>query len=161
MTRGPKPAPSALKLLQGNPGKRPINKAEPKPKPARKPKAPLELDDDAKKEWRRVVAELDQLGLLSKLDITVLAAYCVAFARFKQANEALKSVAEKDPAFKGRLIKTKQGNWIQNPLIGIARRAASDMTLFASEFGMTPSSRTRVKAPLNESNNVFDRFKYK
>ena len=156
MTRGPKPSPTVLKLLKGNPGKRPINKDEPTPTPVRKPKPPIELDPSARKEWRRVVGELDKLGMVSKLDVSVLAAYCVSFSRFKAANEALKVVSEKDPAFHGMLIKTKQGNWIQNPLVGVARRAAADMAQFASEFGMTPSSRTRVRAVSQSSENEWD-----
>ena len=145
MTRGPKPKPSALKLIQGNPGKRKINKSEPQPKPVRRPRPPIDLDEDAKKEWGRVVRELEALGLLSKLDLPVLSAYCVAYSRFKSANDALNAVADKDKAFRGLLIKTKQGNWIQNPLVGVARRAADDMTRLAAEFGMTPSSRTRLQ----------------
>ena len=155
MNRGPKPKPSALKLIQGNPGKRPINKCEPKPKPVRRPRPPTDLDDHAQKEWRRVVRELEALGLLSRLDLPVLSAYCIAYSRFKSANNALNAVADKDKTFRGLLIKTKQGNWIQNPLVGVARRAADDMTRLAAEFGMTPSSRTRleVRAP-----NEFDEW---
>ena len=158
MTRGPKPSPTMLKLLRGNPGKRPINKAEPKPKPVRRPKPPIDLDPNARKEWRRVVGELDKLGMLSKLDLPVLAAYCVAFARFMAANDSLRAVAEKDPILKGMLIKTKQGNWIQNPLVGVARRATADMVQFATEFGMTPSSRTRVQAIRGSVPNEWDDF---
>ncbi|MBS8225950.1 hypothetical protein DYI42_06845 [Vannielia litorea] len=118
MTRGPKPKPSALKLIQGNPGKRRVNMSEPKPKPVRRPKPPIDLDEAGQKEWQRVVRELDALGLVSKLDVAVLAAYCVAFSRFKAANEALMAIANKDTSFHGLLIKTRQGNWIQTPWSG-------------------------------------------
>lgn len=158
MTRGPKPSPTVLKLLKGNPGKRPLNRAEPKPKPVRRPRAPIDLDADGKKEWRRIVGELDTLGMLSTLDLPVLAAYCVAFSRFKAANDALMAVANKDATFKGLLIKTRHGNWIQNPLVGVARRAADDMSRLAAEFGMTPSSRTRVQAVKHNKPNEFDDF---
>ena len=158
MTRGPKPKPSTLKLIQGNPGKRPINKSEPKPKPVRRPRPPFDLDENAKREWRRVVRELDDVGLLSNLDLPVLTAYCVAYSRFRTANEALASVANKDPTFKGLLIKTKQGNWIQNPLVGLARRAADDMARLAAEFGMTPSARTRIHVPRPKVDNEWADF---
>lgn len=158
MTRGPKPKPSALKLIQGNPGKRRINKNEPKPKAVRRPRPPIELDDYAKKEWRRVVLELETLGILSKLDLPVLTAYCIAYSRFRFANEALKAVADKDKTLHGLLIKTKQGNWIQNPLVGVARRAANDMTRLALEFGMTPSSRTRLEVREPNEFNEFAEF---
>ena len=43
------------------------------------------------------------------------------------------------------LIKTKEGNIIQQPLVGIANKAKADMVRFAAEFGMTPSSRARIE----------------
>jgi hypothetical protein len=48
--RGPRPEPSSLKLLKGNPGKRPLNEREPKP-PAGAPEAPAHLDEEARREW--------------------------------------------------------------------------------------------------------------
>ena len=36
---------------------------------------------------------------------------------------------------------------IQNPLVGIANRAMELMHKFLGEFGLTPSSRTRLQAP--------------
>lgn len=51
-TRGRKPTPTAIKKLEGNPGKRPLNKSE--PKPIRKaPFCPKWLEVEAKKEWQR------------------------------------------------------------------------------------------------------------
>lgn len=48
--RGRKPKPIAIKELEGNPGKRPLNDAE--PKPVRKaPPCPKWLEPEAKKEW--------------------------------------------------------------------------------------------------------------
>ena len=51
--RGRKPKPTALKELEGNPGGRPLNHNE--PKPAKKaPRCPSWLEDEAKKEWKRM-----------------------------------------------------------------------------------------------------------
>ena len=47
--RGRKPKPTALKVLEGNPGHRPLNKKEPMPK-GKLPRCPEWLEDDAKKE---------------------------------------------------------------------------------------------------------------
>ena len=49
---GPKPKPTKLKLLEGNPGRRPINDKEPKPK-ERLPQCPTHLSEEAKREWQR------------------------------------------------------------------------------------------------------------
>ena len=48
-TRGRKPKPTALKLLEGNPGKRPLNEHEPIP-PTGKIRCPSWLEEEAKKD---------------------------------------------------------------------------------------------------------------
>ena len=95
--RGPKKEPTVLKLIKGNPGKRPINKREPKPEPGL-PKCPAHLNDLAKLEWRRVAKELDSVGLLTKLDRAVLAAYCKAWGRWVDPEEKLTELGS--PLFK-------------------------------------------------------------
>jgi P27 family predicted phage terminase small subunit len=122
----------------------------PKPEPV-KPSArvvllepPPELGDDAQREWRRVCAELHEQGLLTELDRMPLAAYCQAYGRWVTAERALVAMASLDPVTGGLLIKTSNGNAIQNPLVGIANSAAAAMVRYAAEFGMTPSARARV-----------------
>ena len=41
---------------------------------------------------------------------------------------------------------TSNGNIIQNPLVGIANKSLELMHKYLTEFGMSPSSRTRVSA---------------
>jgi phage terminase small subunit len=56
-------------------------------------------------------------------------------------------MAAKDPVTSGLLIKSQgNGDAIQNPLLGIARRAANDMVRYAGEFGMSPAARARIRA---------------
>ena len=52
-TRGRKPTPSAIKALEGNPGKRALNEREPRPE-KKAPSCPKWLEPEAKKEWRRL-----------------------------------------------------------------------------------------------------------
>ena len=78
--RGRKPKPTALKVLEGNPGGRPLNPNE--PKPAKKaPRCPSWLEDEAKKEWKRMGKTLEQMGLLTEMDMAAFAGYCQAYAR--------------------------------------------------------------------------------
>lgn len=142
--RGRKPTPSHLKLVKGNPGKRPMNTAE--PIPVRDlPNPPTELTDDAKVEWGRVSEELYRLGLLTGIDRAALAAYCQAYGRWAQAERSLAEMAKRDPLTGGLLVKTTNGNAIQNPLVGVANKALADMVRYAVEFGMTPSARSRIE----------------
>jgi P27 family predicted phage terminase small subunit len=108
------------------------------------PEPPPELGDDARREWGRVCAELHNLGLLTEIDRAPLAAYCQAYERWVTAERALAAMAQLDPVTSGLLIKTSNGNAIQNPLVGIANKACAAMVRYAAEFGMTPSARTRV-----------------
>jgi P27 family predicted phage terminase small subunit len=141
--RGRKPRPTYLKLVTGNPGKRPLNAAEPKPKTGI-PAPPAELSGDAKAEWRRVAHHLHALGILTTADRAALAAYCQAYGRWRQAERALAEMAKLDPVTGALMIRTKDGNAIQNPLVGTANKAMADMVRYAAEFGMTPSARTRI-----------------
>src|SRR5271167_2051839 len=79
--RGRKPKPTYLKLVTGNPGRRPI-KGDREPAAGGLPQAPAELAGDARTEWRRVARTLHRAGLLATLDRAALAAYCQAFARW-------------------------------------------------------------------------------
>lgn len=79
--RGRPPKPSRMKVLTGNPGKRPLNKNEPRPDPVI-PDCPPE---PAQREWARLVGELSSLNMITKLDRAALAAYCGAYAMWAEA----------------------------------------------------------------------------
>lgn len=139
MTRGRKPTPTALKLVRGNPGKRAINHDEPKPTKGLPSKPPEWLDDTARKTWKKLVKELNALGLLTTVDGPSLGAYCQAVSRME--------AAEKHIAEKGIVVDGAHGGLIKNPSVTIAKECALLIQKFASEFGLTPASRTRIKAP--------------
>lgn len=143
--RGRKPTPTHLKLVRGNPGKRKLNENEPAPDLAR-PVPPPHLSDEAKVEWGRVIDALYSCGLMTDIDRAALAAYCQAYGRWVQAEQALARMAERDELTRALMIKTSNGNAIQNPLVGTANKAMAEMVKYAIEFGMTPSARSRVTA---------------
>ena len=158
MITGRKPKPTQLKLVTSNPGKRKVNGKEAKTKAAI-PAPPAHLTVDAVEEWERVATELFNLGILSKIDRAALAAYAMAYGRWVQAERAIAKMAEKDQLTGGLMIKTSNGNAIQNPLVGTANKAAADMMRYAAEFGMTPSARSRISAePPEERGDPADRF---
>jgi P27 family predicted phage terminase small subunit len=143
---GPKPTPTHLRLLRGNPGKRPI-RPEPQPAiPDNMPPPPRFLGAYAQDEWWTTGPKLYRLGLLTAADLMPFAAYCQAYDSWRTAIERFKEMAERDSVTRGLLIKTSSGDAAQNPLVGIARRAASDMVRFAGEFGMSPAARARISA---------------
>lgn len=139
-----RPIPSALKLIRGNPGKRPplvANEARP---PSARPDPPKHLSDLARVEWDRVIGRLYECGLMTDVDRPMLAAYCNAYAQWEQLSIDLQVMADADPKTHGVSIMTTNGNWVQNPLVGAMRCARADMAKFALEFGMSPSARSRI-----------------
>lgn len=82
------PVPFPLKVLRGNPGKRPM-KREPQPEQAIEvPAPPPFITGYAADEWWRTAPELHRLGLLTRIDVPSLAAYCHAYGQWRLAAEA-------------------------------------------------------------------------
>jgi len=110
-----------------------------------RPKVPDHLSEDAKKEWRRIIPLLEQRGTLSRADGASIALYCETHARWLQA--------KRDVADHGIIVVTtvldRNGEQVtsrkQNPALKIAENAERSLRAFLREFGMTPSSRERVK----------------
>jgi len=149
--RGRKPVPTYLKLLRGNPGRRPVNDREPHPDPVLL-SPPEDLSELGRKEWDRIARELFELGMLTNLDRAGFEAYCHAYARWQEAKAQVKKL--------GMIIKTKKGNIIQNPYLAVENKAMEQMKSFMVELGLSLSSRSRVKIgkkkpidPLSEFQN--------
>lgn len=154
--RGRKPQPTQLKVIRGNPGKRPLPEDEPEVDPEI-PDPPPHLNEDALEEWRKITVQLYDAGILTGIDRAALASYCQAYGRWAQAERAINRMAENDPNTKSLLVKSAKGNPMSNPLIGVANKAMGDMMKYAIEFGMTPSARSRIKVneKISRSENPF------
>lgn len=133
--RGRRPKPTALKLIEGNPGKRPYNPREPKPR-ASAPTCPAHLSPTAKAEWRRLIRQLDALQMITQLDRAALAAYCQAYGRWVEAERKLKETPV--------LLKTPAGYVQPSPWLAIANKQLELMAKFMAELGLTPSARSRL-----------------
>ena len=142
---GRKPKPTAIKELEGNPGKRKLNKNEPIPAKGM-PKCPSWLLPEAKKEWKRLAENLAQLGILTEIDMAAFAAYCQSYARWKEAQEHITSG--------GSTFETEKGYQQQTPWVGIANANQKLMLQAASEFGLTPSARSRIVVGTDKAGEV-------
>ncbi|MDD5352998.1 MAG: phage terminase small subunit P27 family [Candidatus Omnitrophica bacterium] len=147
--RGPKPKPTQLKIIQGNPGKRALNKNEPKPN-CGIPDPPEHLSERALKEWKRIVPHLLANKLLTHLDMAALSAYCVAYGRWAEAELSILKT--------GKIIKTHKGNIIQSPMVGIANTAMLLMDRFGVQFGYTPSARVRLSVEDSDDTDEMAEF---
>jgi P27 family predicted phage terminase small subunit len=140
------PAPARLKLIRGNPGRRPI-RPEPEPPSIEVcPDPPPFVAGYAAEEWRRVAHDLHVIGLLRGVDLQILAGYCQNFAIWRTAIETLADVAAKDPVMHGLLIRSADGTPRRNPLVKVAADAGADMLRFANDLGIGPAARARLAA---------------
>lgn len=149
--RGRKPKPTQIKLVTGNPGHRPTPPDEPRPT-ARIPKCPCHLDAEAKREWRRMAKELDELGILTTIDRAVFASYCQSWSTWTRALKSVKKegmvIRAKERKTKypdGRIVRTG-GVPMVNPLNRVIDSENAKMMKALTEMGMSPSSRSRVSA---------------
>jgi len=141
MRRGTKPKPTRLKLLAGNPGRRPLNEREPQPPlPPTLPKPPRHLSRDGRAEWLRVGGMLLRSRVLTEADLTALSAYATFYGRWMAAEHEIKRNGILVPAGKDSDVR------VQNPMLSVANKAFQQMSQLLGEFGLTPSSRTRIIA---------------
>lgn len=142
--RGPKPKPVTLKVLAGNPGKRPSG-----PPPPRFtqgcPGKPTWMSKEAGAEWGRIVPELEAAGLLSIADRAALAAYCQAWAELVETTKVveLEGRVHKEPVqnARGEVIGYKLK---AHPAVRLQRDAFNRVRQFLVEFGLSPAARGRV-----------------
>jgi P27 family predicted phage terminase small subunit len=135
--KGRKPKPTTLKVLAGNPGKRPLNRAEPQVAQGL-PDCPAFLDDEAKAKWFRTAGLLHDMGLLTKADRSALAAYCTAYSRWVAAEAEVRKY--------GAVVLTPVKRIpMKSPYLCVAEAALETMRKFMVEFGLTPFSRSRIR----------------
>jgi P27 family predicted phage terminase small subunit len=149
MTRGGKPKPTYLRVLQGNASNRPLNKDEPKPEhPLKDP--PESLSDRQKDIWRRALAQAPP-DLLTSIDESVFKVWVIAYDFHDQANTMVNMA--------GVFMKTKNNVPIQNPWMAVVNRQSLIMMRAAAEMGFTPSARSRVRVESTQKSGAFSELK--
>ena len=98
----------------------------PKPKPVFS-KPPKTLDKYGRKEWRKRGKELYRMGLLTVLDLPAFEIYCDWYSE-----------------------------WIQATTLTAKKEAGHQVRMFMIEFGMTPSSRTRLSVDEEKEENEME-----
>ena len=157
MRRGPKSTPTALLLLEGGKRRGGHNLQEPLPD-LDIPEMPEWLPAYAKLEWAFIVPHLARLKIITVIDHAAISAYCVAFGRWRLAEEKLTAYDKPGDPTAGMLVKTKGGNVIQNPMLGIANAARRDAVRAAAELGLTPAARAQIAADRDPDDEISKRF---
>ena len=141
--RGPPKKPVVLEIAEGCPGRRPISTREPQP-PRRRPKMPKAVKDDprAALEWRRLIALLERMRVLTEADGKAIELLCRQESVRQQASESIAKV--------GLLTKHPETGHIHaNPLLRIENEATDRVIRMLREFGQTPASRRGLEADIS------------
>jgi P27 family predicted phage terminase small subunit len=132
---GRKPKSPALKVLGGDRKDR-VNATPAKVVPG-VPRRPVHLDDHGREAWDNITAELAKLGCLSTAEAFAIELYCVVYSRWRKALDGMTA--------DGITTTTDLGSVKGNPAMQVIAQCERTMSSMLSEFGLTPSSRSRVK----------------
>jgi len=152
--QGRKPTPTALKILRGNPGRRPLNHAEPQVR-SRLPPPPAHLSEAARRNWRAIGKMLRDAGIITPIDAAAFGAGVAAYTRWQEATEALNRLIVAGQPGSGLLVKSPDGGVRLNPLLRVIRESEASFLRVFAEFGMTPSSRSRIAVDRTEPEDPF------
>lgn len=145
--------PTKIHELNGWPshssGEKRKKQNEPQPDLDFGPRPPY-LDDLAASEWDRVIEHVRNLKMFTVLDRSVMEAYCVAYARWREAEELVIK--------NGGLVIKYKGKWMTNPAFTAAHKCMDQMRRIAAEFGFTPVSRSRLSIDLKPKDADADFF---
>lgn len=137
--------PVELEILQGNPTHRPIPIIPQAPFADTDTIPPNYLTDPyALAEWNRVASELHTMKVFSGIDQHTLSAYCLAYSRWRKAEEEIQKVCESKGQFKSLVAESQTGNDVESLLVKIARAERADMVKLAESLGMTCMGRTKL-----------------
>src|SRR3990167_2413982 len=141
MARGRRPKPSALKLVRGARREDRVNDEEAIP-PAGEIVRPGWLKKHAAAAWDEMSPAAIAMGVLTPADVQAFAAMCTAYGELQQLYAFLQR--------KGRSYKavTEHGFIMRTrPEVAMLAEARKTFKSYAVEFGLTASSRARVKKP--------------
>lgn len=143
MKPGPAPKPRKLKELNGNAGKHKLNDKAPKPdKLTKMPKPPGFMDYYAKKEWKRAGQHLINIGVLTKIDISLFMEYCQVHAHCIRLHKKIKE--------EGYRFKTDKGYEQRKPYTSILKDMQKEKRQLARHLGLSPSARTDIEIDMSD-----------
>lgn len=133
--RGRKPIPTAMKKINGNPGKRPLNDSEPTP-PKGEPDMPEHLNETGREAWLWLSEMLGVMGLLAESDRAIMSLYCDTWSEYVDAREKVNTY--------GMVLLSKGGVPYMSPYMMAESMLKKQLTQYLGELGLSPSSRSRL-----------------
>ncbi len=102
------------------------------------PDPPDHLVDEEINIFVTTAGKLARMRVMTEADVDALSIYAVNFCRWKAATQKVREM--------GMIVKSPKNYLIQNPFLAIANKAQKCCMDILTEFGLTPSSRTRVQS---------------
>lgn len=140
--------PSALKKLQGNPGKRAL-KPELKPTITRGSKVIVKDDNLATGFLDKYRPALQALGILTDVDEP---AFEMAARHYSLAVQAYEQIKAEGLTVQGDHRETRK-----HPLLQVFRDNSQSFKGYAADFGMTPTGRSDLKSAEVEQLSLYER----
>ena len=137
--RGPRPTPSSMLRLRGS-WRADLNANEPQPTSGT-PAKPEDLEPLASAVWDHMVRELSAMRVLTIADGYALEMLARTWSKWQEAESNL---AKHGPVFPIRNPDGTLKYLQQSPYVAIARHVGDQVLKLLREFGLTPSSRTRI-----------------
>ena len=146
------PLPTNLKVLRGTAQPCRLNDKEPKPPPA-DISMPDGLSQKEQQHWQQVAGYLQEAGVLTVMDVQALKLYCRIYVKWQESIYKLDEY--------GPVIKTKAGNPSLSPYFKISQKYLDQLLAILREFGMTPSSRTKIHASSDKPDDDYEAWQKK
>ncbi|CAH1190325.1 hypothetical protein PAECIP111893_00276 [Paenibacillus plantiphilus] len=99
-------------------------------------KIPEWLDDSARKVWRKTVKDMEEFGVLDKVDEDVLGIYCDAVSKVQESNRLID--------VHGYTETNKSGVQVPNAYVQMSQRYAGIALQYSNKLGLNAESRARL-----------------
>ena len=102
------------------------------------PPCPTWLPKSAKKYWKDIAPQLVNAGLIGIVDSAAFIAHCDSVGKFEEVTKKLKKLED-------MIDETPQKYQVQSVLFTIRNKLWDQVMKSASEFGLSPAARSKVK----------------
>lgn len=133
---GPRPKPTSLKVLEGNPGKQKLPQNEPKPLPIEAEKPNFGADSRASAYWDSTLPVLRGMGLGTQADAGLLKLYCLHMSTVDRASAFLDEIEW--------TYDTSNGSQAPAAWLKIRDTAAKAAESVAARIGLSPADRSKI-----------------
>jgi P27 family predicted phage terminase small subunit len=151
---GRPPKPTAVKIAEGNRGKRPLNKQEPDPEYLDDLRPPEWLNTIARQIWAEIAPGLRKAKLLTVISAVPLAMGCSAWADYMEASRKVDQTGQVLISKKSSKNEEGTAYTYVNPWVHAKSMAFKQALAVFSRFGMTPVDLTRIA--INPQTDIFD-----